>query len=510
MKNFDLDSVDPARPGCAGGPSSYGRGHDAPPSPVPIAPSRLDPALAGPRGRAYPPVMSAFEAAVRPVAAADAADAPISKTARLGRPLRILFLTHYFPPEVNVPASRTFEHCRAWARAGAEVTVVTCAPNHPAGKIYPGHKNRLWHEATIQGVRVIRLWTYLAPNERVFRRTLNYLSYMLSGCIAAPFLPTADVVVSTSPQLFCGLAGYLVSRIKRAPWVLEIRDLWPEAIRAVGAIRNPLVIRALERIEGWAYRKADRLITVTHAFQRYIEPRCAHPGTVAIITNGVNLDLFSLPRRDPALERELGLAGKFVVGYFGTLGMAHRLETALEAARLLRDEPGIAFLIVGDGAERARLERLRAAHGLDNVVMLGQQPQARMPEFLGLCDVALAHMRKSSVFTRTIPAKMFEAMAMERPLILGLEGESREIAEAAGCGFPIEPENPAALAEAVRRLAADPALTKEMGRRGRQVVVERYDRSKLAGEFLTILEQVAGRETPAGVLAARRSVPAGG
>ena len=361
MKNFDRDSVDPARPGRAGGPSSSGRGHDTPRFLLPIAASPLDPAVGGPAARTSPAVMSAFGTAVRPMVAAVAeADAPISQARRIGRPLRILFLSHYFPPEVNVPASRTFEHCRAWARAGAEVTVVTCAPNHPAGRIYPGHKNRLWHEATVQGVRVIRLWTYLAPNERVFRRTLNYLSYMLSGCIAAPFLPAADVVVSTSPQLFCGLAGYLVSRIKRAPWVLEIRDLWPEAIHAVGAIRNQLVIGALEKIERWAYRKADRLITVTHAFQRYIETRCAHPGRVAVVTNGVNLDLFSVPRRDPELERELGLTGKFVVGYFGTLGMAHRLETALEAARLLRDEPGIAFLIVGDGAERARLERLRA------------------------------------------------------------------------------------------------------------------------------------------------------
>ena len=437
--------------------------------------------------------MNAFETALRPAAAeTDETVAPNRETTGSRRPLRILFLSHYFPPEVNVPASRTFEHCREWARAGAEVTVVTCAPNHPSGKIYPGHDNRLWQEATIEGIRVIRLWTYLAPNERVVRRTLNYVSYLLAGCIAAPFLPATDVVVSTSPQLFCGLAGYVVSRVKRVPWVLEIRDLWPEAIRAVGAIRNRLVLRALETIEAWAYRKADRLITVTDAFRRHLETRSARPGRVAIITNGVNLDLFSGPRRDPKLERELGLRGRFVVGYFGTLGMAHRLETALEAARLLRAEPGIAFLIVGDGAERARLERLREAYGLANVVMIGQQPQERMPEFLGLCDVALAHARKGSLFTRTIPAKMFEAMAMERPLILGFEGESRKIAEAAGCGLAIEPENPAALADAVRRLATDPALAREMGRRGRQLVVERYDRSRLASEFLTILRQVTG------------------
>jgi glycosyltransferase involved in cell wall biosynthesis len=339
----------------------------------------------------------------------------------------------------------------------------------------------------MDGVEVIRLWTYLASNQGVVRRTLSYASFLMAIALAAPFLPRPDVVVSTSPQLFCGLAGYLVSRAKRTPWVLEIRDLWPEAIRAVGAIRNRLVIRTLEFLETWSYRKADRVVTVTRAFRDHIEARGAGPGTVAVITNGVDRDLFQAPRRDPGLEAELGVSGKFVVGYFGTLGMAHHLETLIEAARLLRDEPEIAFVIVGDGAERARLERLRNAHGLDNVIMLGQQPKERMPGLWGLCDAAVAHRRKSLLFTTMIPAKMFEAMAMERPIILGFEGESREIVEEAGCGLGVEPENPDALAAAVRRLAADPALAREMGSRGRDLVRERYDRRKLTLSFANLL-----------------------
>ena len=420
---------------------------------------------------------------------------------QVGSPLRIVFLSHYFPPEVNAPAVRALDHCSQWMRAGAEVTIVTCAPNHPRGELYPGHKNSCWQTTTVEGIRVIRVWSYLAPNEGVFRRSLNHISYMLSVCLAAPFLPATDVVVSTSPQFFCGLAGYLVSRVKRVPWVLEIRDLWPQAIREVGAIQNRSIIRALEKMEEWAYRNADMVVTVTQAFRRHIEARCGRPGTVAVITNGVNLTLFSAPRRDPELERTLGLTGKFVVGYFGTLGMAHHLETLVEAAALLRDEPEIAFLIVGDGVERARLERLQKAHGLANVVMLGQQPRQHMPGLWGLCDVALAHTRKSPIFAKMIPAKMFEAMAMERPIILGFEGESREIVEEAGCGLAIEPENPLMLADAVRRLAADRGLAAEMGRRGRRLVTERYDRSKLASELLTILQQVVsahGRPTRVG------------
>jgi glycosyltransferase involved in cell wall biosynthesis len=427
----------------------------------------------------------------RPLQVAAPSDG-VGTTPQSARSMRILFLSHYFPPEVNAPAVRTFDHCRQWARAGAKVTVVTCVPNHPMGKVYPGHKNGLWQVTTVDGIRVIRVWCYVAPNRKVFRRTLSYLSYMVSTCLAAPLLPSADVVVSTSPQFFCGLAGYVVSRVKRAPWVLEIRDLWPQAIQAVGAIQNRPVISALEKIEGWAYRKADTVITVTQAFRRHIESRGAQPGSVAVVTNGVNLELFSTPRRDPALERELGLGGKFVVGYFGTLGMAHHLETVIEAARLLREEPEISFLIVGDGAERASLERLRESYGLTNVLMLAQQPRERMPAFWGLCDVALAHMRRSPLFTTMIPAKMFEAMAMERPIILGFEGESREIVEEAGCGIAVEPENPAALADAVRRLAADRPLARQMGRRGRQVVTARYDRSRLAGELLAVLQQAVG------------------
>lgn len=187
--------------------------------------------------------------------------------------MHILFLSHYFPPEVNAPASRTFEHCRQWVRDGHRVTVVTCAPNHPRGNVYPGYRNALYAREEKEGVTVIRVWTYITANEGFLKRTLNYVSYLVAATLAAPFLPKVDVIISTSPQFFNGLAGYVVSRVKRTPWVLEIRDLWPESILAVGAIRNRTVIRALEWLELFAYRKADRIVPVTDAFQRYIQEK---------------------------------------------------------------------------------------------------------------------------------------------------------------------------------------------------------------------------------------------
>ncbi|MGD8885862.1 MAG: glycosyltransferase family 4 protein, partial [Gammaproteobacteria bacterium] len=181
--------------------------------------------------------------------------------------MHIVFLSHYFPPEVNAPATRTYEHCKEWIRNGHQVTVVTCVPNHPRGKIYPGYKNRLYQVEEKDGIKVVRLWTYVTANEGFLKRTLNYISYKISAILATPFIGKADVVVSTSPQFFNGLAGYVVSRLKGAPWILEIRDLWPESILTVGAINNKHVIRFLEWLEMFAYRKADRIVPVTNAFK---------------------------------------------------------------------------------------------------------------------------------------------------------------------------------------------------------------------------------------------------
>ena len=404
--------------------------------------------------------------------------------------MNIVFLTHYFPPEVNAPASRTYEHCREWAKAGHDVTVVTCAPNHPAGRVYPGYRNRLWQVESIDGIRVVRLWTYLAANEGVARRTVNYISYMLSSLLVTPFLPAADVVVSTSPQFFCGLAGYGVSRIKRAPWILEIRDLWPDTISAVGALRAAWLLRVLEALETWAYRHADQVIALTNAFKHHIQGRSVPSSRVDVITNGVDLSLFQRQPRDETLARQLGLEGKFVAGYLGTHGICHKLETVLEAAKLLEHDRRVAFLLVGGGAERARLLELKDRTGLANVIMLDQQPRERLPALWSVVDVGLVVLGRSDLFKTVIPSKIFEAMAMERPIILGVDGESRRIIEEASAGIPITPESAEELAQAVVTLADDPERAREMGRRGRRHAEEVYDRRVLAARFERIMMAV--------------------
>jgi glycosyltransferase involved in cell wall biosynthesis len=406
--------------------------------------------------------------------------------------MRILFLTHYFPPEVNAPANRTFEHCRLWVAAGHEVTVVTCAPNHPTGKVYPGYENRMRSEEFVHGIRVIRLWTFLAPNKGFLSRTLNYLSYFLSVTLGAVRLPTADVVISTSPQFFCGLAGLVIRHVKQTPWVLEIRDLWPESILTVGAMRPSLAIRLLQRLESLAYRKAQRIVSVTDSFVSHINRQGGRPDRIAVIKNGVDLDFFEQPARGDDLARGFAdkhaLTGKFVAAYVGTHGMAHRLNTILGAAKILEHDGRIHFLLVGDGAEHEALLSEKRALGLANVTMTGQLPRDMMPAVWSLTDVSIIPLRRSELFKKVIPSKMFEAMAMRRPIVLGVEGEARELLEAAKSGFAVTPESPEELAAAIVRLADDRALAEEFGNNGRVYVEAHFDRRVLAQRYLELFE----------------------
>ena len=407
--------------------------------------------------------------------------------------MRILFLSHYFPPEVNAPASRTYEHCRVWAAHGHEVNVLTCAPNHPVGKIYEGYRNRLLQRDAMAGIRVFRMWTFLAPNKGFLRRILNYSSYLVMATLLAPFLPRVDVVVSTSPQFFCGLSGYLVSRLKRVPWVLEIRDIWPESIVAVGAMKKSAWIRFLEWLESFAYRKADHIVPVTDSFCRHIEARGGAPGKIMVIKNGVDLAFFSPAASASDVAEELGLSRKFVVSYVGTHGISHGLETVLEAARLLRNEPDIAFLLVGDGARREALLRQRDEMQLTNVIMLGQQPKVRMPGIWAATAVSLVLLRDELLFRSVIPSKIFESMAMQKPIILGVRGESQALLEASGAGLCIAPESATELAQAVRTLWTDTQRRAAMVQAGRAWVECNADRNRLAERYEGLLASVVAQ-----------------
>ncbi len=410
--------------------------------------------------------------------------------------MHILFLSDNFPPEVNAPASRTFEHCREWAKAGHRVTVITCAPNFPKGKVLDGYRNRPWQRETMDGVEVVRVWTYITANEGVFRRTLDYVSFMLTAVAASVFVRNVDVVVATSPQFFAACAGWAVGALKRRPFVFELRDLWPESIRAVGAMRNETILQALERLELFLYRRAAAIVTVTEAFRDNLVLRGIDAGKITVVTNGADLSRFEPRPKDADLEQRLGLEGRFVAGYVGTHGMAHGLETLLDAAAALRAEPDgadIRFVLLGDGAEKRRLQEKAAAESLDNVIFIDTVPKGEVVRYWSLLDASIIHLRRMELFKTVIPSKLFEGMAMGIPVLHGVAGESAEIVRREGVGVVFEPEDWAGLTSALLRLRSDADARANYRRRCRAAAMN-YDRKRLADRMLSTLEQVAASQ----------------
>jgi glycosyltransferase involved in cell wall biosynthesis len=412
--------------------------------------------------------------------------------------MHILFLTDNFPPEVNAPASRTFEHCREWVRAGHRVTVVTCAPNFPKGRVFDGYRNTPFQRDEMDGITVWRVWSYITANEGFARRILDYTSFMLSASMAAPFVKDVDVVIGTSPQFFTAVAAWFVGRVKRKPFVFELRDLWPESIRAVGAMRDSVALDAVERLELFLYRQSAAVVSVTHSFKRDLIRRGIDGDKIHVVTNGVDVARFSPRPKDAALVASLGLEGRFVAGYIGTHGMAHGLETLIDAAAALRthdDTRDITILLLGDGAEKASLQAKAAAMGLHNVVFVDSVSKDEVVRYWSLLDVSIIHLKKTPLFETVIPSKLFECMGMGIPVLLGVAGESATIVEREQVGLTCEPESVPGLIAGLRRLRSEPGLWQACRDRGIEAA-GRYDRQALAAAMLETVVGVATPSTP--------------
>lgn len=405
--------------------------------------------------------------------------------------MRILFISDNFPPEVNAPASRTHEHCKEWAKAGHEVTVVTCAPNFPKGIVYPGYKNRLWSAEDIDGINVVRVWSYIAANRGFFRRSVDYLSFGLSATFAALRLSKPDVVIGTSPQFFSALAARVIGKLRSVPFVFELRDLWPESIRAVGAIREgSTALALLEKLELHLYRRASLIVTVTQSFKRNLIARGISQDKIQVVTNGVDQARYQPRAKNSALVRRFGLENRVVFGYVGTHGMAHALETLLRAAGELEArglEADFKLLLVGDGARRSLLMQQAMKMGLSTVEFIDSVPKDEVPDYWGLLDVSIIHLRRTPLFETVIPSKLFECFGMGIPVLLGVAGESAEIVQREQAGIAFEPENHTELAKQMEVLMVQSALRSELANNA-VLAASKYDRSSLATKMLTLLE----------------------
>lgn len=402
--------------------------------------------------------------------------------------MKILFITDNFPPEVNAPATRTYEHALEWIKQGAEVTVITCAPNFPHGKVYAGYKNRLYQKENIDGIEVIRVWSYITANSGFAKRVLDYVSFAFSAFWVGLF-QKCDVIVATSPQFFTTWSASALSKCKRKPWIFELRDLWPESIKTVGAMKQGRVIDTLEKIELWLYRDAAKVIAVTDAFKVNLIRRGIDADKIDVVTNGSNIELFYPRDKDAELLERLGLKGKFVFGYIGTHGMAHSLDFIVRSLSRIEDE-SIHFLFIGDGAMKKSVVNLAGELKLKNITFLTPVSKDEVPRYLSICDVSLAPLKKEDNFKTVIPSKIFEASAMRKPTLLGVEGQAQVIIEKYNAGLCFEPENEADFIHKVMQIKNDEAKYQEL-QKGCKKLAEAYDRKKLADQMFSIIEEVS-------------------
>jgi glycosyltransferase involved in cell wall biosynthesis len=408
--------------------------------------------------------------------------------------VNILYISQYFPPEMGAAAARVHELSREWVRGSHRVTVLTGFPNYPSGRVPIPYRRLRWRgtvREVVDGIDVVRTWLHAAPTRTPRARMLNYASFLASAVLRGAWLSRPDVVIGTSPQLLVGVAGYALARRFRCPFVFEVRDLWPESLPASGIGRaGSRLYRALESLARFLYRSADLVVPVTAALGEAIA--AAAPRTpVAVVENGVDTDLLG-PRRDAdGVRGRLGFRDRFVVSYIGTIGFAHGLDVVLEAAAMLRRRPEVLFLLVGDGAERQRLQARAIAEGLGNVRFEGERPRAEIPDYIAASDVCLVPLRGAELFKGALPSKMLEFMACERPLVVGVAGLAARVIVESGGGLAIPPDDPAAMVAALEVLRGDPALRLRLGEAGRRFVLAHFTRVAKAERYLEALGALA-------------------
>jgi glycosyltransferase involved in cell wall biosynthesis len=402
--------------------------------------------------------------------------------------MKILFITDNFTPEVNAPATRTYEHVKEWIKdKNVEVTIITCAPNFPHGKVYDGYKNKLYQKEYIDGIEVIRVWSYITSNSGFLKRVLDYISFGIMAFLVGLF-KKHDLIIATSPQFFTTWAAWGLSKIKRKPWIFELRDLWPESIKTVGAMKQGKAIDTLEKIELGLYKSCNKVVAVTDAFKTNLINRGIDTNKIEVVTNGSNMELFSPREKNQELLKSLNLENKFVIGYIGTHGMAHSLDFIVNSISKIKDED-IHFLFIGDGAMKQKVLEIAKYLNIKNATFLNPIKKDDVPDYLNICDVSLAPLKKEDNFKTVIPSKIFEASAMLKPTLLGVEGQAQEIIETHNAGLCFEPENEKDFIEKVQILKNNKEKYIEL-QKGCEELAMAYDRKRLAQKMLEIIKNM--------------------
>ena len=340
----------------------------------------------------------------------------------------------------------------------------------------------------MDGIHVIRVWSYITANEGFIKRTLDYISFSVTSFLAGLF-QQADIIIATSPQFFTALSGRTLSFWKRKPWIMEVRDLWPESIKTVGAMKDNPIIRYFEWEEKKCYRLEDKIVVVTDSFKKRLEEKNVIPNKIEVIKNGVDLTRFSPTAKDEKLLEELNLKGKKIIGYIGTHGMAHKLDFILQCAANMEGKNNYHFLFIGAGAEKKNLLKLKEQLKIMNVTMLDPVSKQEVKRYISILDIALINLRKSELFTTVIPSKIFENAGMEIPILMGVNGEARQIVESYQAGLCFEPESEEDFSRKLHLLLSDPVLY-EQCKAGCRKLAHDFDRKQLAKRMLNIIKEV--------------------
>lgn len=411
--------------------------------------------------------------------------------------MKILYLSQHFYPEMGAAAARVYELSSNWAQMGHRVSVLTTFPNYPDGVVHPDYKSRMKkltiHEQ-LNGIDVIRTLAFPTNLRSSLRRSLSYTSFFLSSIASSSLLKGYDVVIGSSPSLLVGLAGLIIARMKKSHFVFEIRDLWPEVILALGmGDRISLSYRTFDKIASLLYEKSDLIVTVTESFkQEMVNGRRVDSEKIKIVENGVDTDFFKPSEPVPALTDRPELRNKFIISYIGTIGYTHGVEVITRAARdVALKFPDLVFLLIGGGSDTERLKKITIEQKLDNILFMDHQPRETIPGYINSSDISLVLSNKAPLLQKTIFAKVFEPMACGKPLIVGAEGETKNlIVQKANAGVSFEPESAEGLIESIGELYDNPELRKRLGENGRSYVVSNFSRTIKAKQYSEILEEL--------------------
>jgi glycosyltransferase involved in cell wall biosynthesis len=409
--------------------------------------------------------------------------------------MRILIVTQYYPPETGAPQNRLSSLAANLQRQGVEVEILTALPNYPDGKVFAEYRWSVWRSETVDGISIKRCFVIPSKSLRISRRLICYFSFAISALLFGLFRTRrADVVICESPPLFLGVTAWLLAKTKGAKFVFNVSDLWPASVEELSVIRHKWLLRPAYWLEAFLYRRSNLVSGQTQGIVRDIVRRFPDTRT-HWLPNGIDRQQFSSNPDDSAHWREQNgiQTDDFLVMYAGVLGAAQGLQTLLDAAKTLQHDDRVYITIVGDGPERDVLQSTAKEHGLRNVKFIDRQSREQMPAVVGACDAFVVPLKKLSLFRGAIPSKIFEPLALAKPVILGVEGEAKELfMDEARAGVAYEPENASALAAAIEQLRDDASERREMGKRGQQYVFERFDRREIACSFLQHLQVLLG------------------